>query len=108
MRLSATSPRRAAPWSGNPTKSQRTGRACGRGNGLAPEFEQAGWERLREAIYEGRSARELIHSARVVGPRVHDARVAATCTAHGISELWSADRDFSRFSALCTKNPLTA
>lgn len=44
--------------------------------------------------------------ARVVGPKVHDARIAAVCRAHGVSELWSIDRDFSRFPELRTRNPL--
>jgi uncharacterized protein len=37
---------------------------------------------------------------------VHDARVAALCLAHGISELWSADRDFGRFPGVRVRNPL--
>jgi toxin-antitoxin system PIN domain toxin len=49
---------------------------------------------------------ELLRSSRVAGPRVHDARIAAICLQHGISELWSMDRDFSRFARLVTKNPL--
>jgi predicted nucleic acid-binding protein len=39
---------------------------------------------------------------------VHDARVAALCRDHGVSELWSADRDFSRFAGLSVVNPLLA
>ena len=50
--------------------------------------------------------RELIARARVQGAMVHDARVAALCLSHGVRELWSADRDFSRFPALRTRNPL--
>ena len=50
----------------------------------------------------------LLRSARVSGPQVHDARVAALCLEHGITELWSADRDFSRFPALKVRNPLVA
>ena len=42
----------------------------------------------------------------VTGPRVHDARIAAICMSHGVSELWSADRDFSWFPGLRTVNPL--
>jgi toxin-antitoxin system PIN domain toxin len=49
---------------------------------------------------------ELLRSSHVAGPRVHDARIAAICLQHGISELWSMDRDFSRFARLVTKNPL--
>jgi toxin-antitoxin system PIN domain toxin len=42
----------------------------------------------------------------ITGPRVHDARIAALCLQHAVSELWTADRDFSRFPALKTRNPL--
>lgn len=52
--------------------------------------------------------RQVITSARITGPRVHDARIAALCLAHGVRELWTADRDFSRFPSLATANPLTA
>ncbi|MDR0479405.1 MAG: PIN domain-containing protein [Burkholderiaceae bacterium] len=50
--------------------------------------------------------RELIVKAKVQGPMVHDARIAALCLAHGVRELWSADRDFSRFPSLRVRNPL--
>lgn len=43
---------------------------------------------------------------RVRGPIVHDARVAAICVAHGVGELLTADRDFSLFPELPTRNPL--
>lgn len=45
-------------------------------------------------------------AGRVRGPAVHDARIAALCLAHGVSELWTADRDFGRFPGLATRNPL--
>ncbi len=51
----------------------------------------------------------LVRSAvdgRVAGPVIHDARIAAICLHHGVEELWTLDRDFSRFPALRTKNPL--
>lgn len=48
----------------------------------------------------------LLTESGVTGPKVHDARIAALCLAHGVSELWSADRDFSYFPALRTRNPL--
>jgi len=50
--------------------------------------------------------RQLLEAGQIVGPRVHDARIAAICLQHGISELWTADRDFSFFSVLKTRNPL--
>jgi toxin-antitoxin system PIN domain toxin len=44
----------------------------------------------------------------VSGAMIHDARIAAICLAHGVNELWTADRDFSRFPELKTHNPLSA
>lgn len=50
--------------------------------------------------------RSTLMSSEVTGARVHDARIAAICLVHGIRELWSADRDHSRFHQLKTVNPL--
>jgi len=50
--------------------------------------------------------RGLLHGAKVTGPLVHDARVAALCLQHGVRELWTADRGFSRFGQLEARNPL--
>jgi uncharacterized protein len=40
------------------------------------------------------------------GGRIHDARIAAICLAHGVRELWTADRLFLRVSGLRVRNPL--
>jgi uncharacterized protein len=61
---------------------------------------------LSEAEDYWQQLQGLLRSARVCGPQVHDARVAALCLEHGITELWTADRDFSRFPALRVRNPL--
>ena len=50
--------------------------------------------------------RALIRTGQIFGPKVHDARVAAICLQHGVSELWTIDRDFSRFPGLKVRNPL--
>ena len=50
--------------------------------------------------------RAVLEQGRVAGPVVHDARVAAICRDHGVRELWTADRDFSRFPSLRVRNPL--
>ena len=50
----------------------------------------------------------LLRSSKPSGPQIHDARIAALCLEHGIAELWTADRDFSRFPALKARNPLVA
>jgi toxin-antitoxin system PIN domain toxin len=44
-------------------------------------------------------------SSNVTGGRVHDARIVALCETAGVTELWSADRDFSRFQVKVS-NPL--
>ena len=54
------------------------------------------WSTLQPMLIGGKSE----------GGRVHDARIAALCVANGVTELWSVDRDFSRFPALRTRNPL--
>ncbi|MHB8309155.1 MAG: TA system VapC family ribonuclease toxin [Metallibacterium sp.] len=50
---------------------------------------------------------ELCVDADVCGSQIHDARIAAICVDHGVSQLWTVDRDFSRFHArLPVRNPL--
>jgi len=49
---------------------------------------------------------EFALAANVRGGQIHDARIAACCITSGVSELWTVDRDFSRYPALTTKNPL--
>ena len=48
----------------------------------------------------------LAMQAKVQGGAIHDARIAAICLDHDIHELWTADRDFSRFAGLRVRNPL--
>jgi hypothetical protein len=55
-----------------------------------------GWEHLKEQVT----------AAGLSGPGVHDARIAAICLDHEVRELWTADRDFSKFPKLRTRNPL--
>jgi toxin-antitoxin system PIN domain toxin len=59
--------------------------------------EAAGyWDELKRALESGR----------ITGPAIHDAKIFAICRSHGVRELWSADRDFSRFAGLRIVNPL--
>lgn len=44
--------------------------------------------------------------AQARGGAIHDARIAAICVSHGVAELWSADRDFSRYPRIVVRNPL--
>ena len=50
--------------------------------------------------------RPLALAGRLAGGQVHDARITAVCLGHGVTELWTVDRDFSRFPLLRTRNPL--
>jgi hypothetical protein len=52
--------------------------------------------------------RDFLSVARATGGQVHDARIAALCRLHGIQELWTADREFSRFPELTVRNPLVS
>ena len=61
---------------------------------------------LTEAAAHWPTLRGLLVDGRIAGGQVHDARVAALCRQHGVRELWSADRDFSRFAGLVAVNPL--
>jgi len=61
---------------------------------------------LSEGEGYARHLADTLSASRVVGARIHDARVASLCLFHGIKEIWSADRDFSRFGALTVRNPL--
>lgn len=69
-------------------------------------FESPSLVMLAEDAAYWNTLRALIDQARIDGPRVHDARVAALCVRHAVRELWTADRDFSRFPALRVRNPL--
>jgi len=61
---------------------------------------------LAEGADHWSDLRAQIETGRVAGSRIHDARIAALCIGHGVRELWTADRDFSRFANLATRNPL--
>ena len=62
---------------------------------------------LAEADEYWLQLRSIVDAGKISGPRIHDARIAALCLQHGVRELWSADRDFSRFPELTVVNPLS-
>jgi len=63
---------------------------------------------LGETSKHWQNLRSLIVEAKIEGAKVHDARIAALCMQHGVRELLSADRDFSRFPQIAVRNPLIA
>jgi toxin-antitoxin system PIN domain toxin len=69
-------------------------------------LEAPGLVLLAEAPGYWPELRAILKAGRVAGPAVHDARIAALCRLHGVRELWTADRDFSRFPGPRAINPL--
>lgn len=70
-----------------------------RSGSCVPLAEPAGYfDTLKELAIQGHAG----------GTLIFDARIAATCLLHGVRELWAVDRDFGRFPALRTSNPLIA
>jgi len=61
---------------------------------------------LAESTDHWSHLKRLITIGQISGPKTHDAKIAALCLGHGIAELWTADRDFSRFPDLNCRNPL--
>jgi toxin-antitoxin system PIN domain toxin len=61
---------------------------------------------LTESPTHWTTLRAILIESAITGPRVHDARIMALCRQHGVRELWSADRDFSRFAGVRVVNPL--
>ena len=53
-----------------------------------------------------KTLKRIALAGKIRGLMVHDARIAAICLHNGVTELWSADRGFSRYRQLKTRNPL--
>ena len=70
--------------------------------------ESPGLHLLHEGPGYLETLERLCSRARVAGGKLHDARIAAICLNHGVTQLWTADRDFSLFPELKTRNPLLA
>lgn len=60
---------------------------------------------LAETDRHAEMMKRLVADSGVTGNLVHDAHIAALCLEHGVSELLTGDRDFSRFPGLRTTNP---
>jgi len=50
--------------------------------------------------------KDNLTQSKAVGPVVHDARIVTLCREFGVTCLWTADRDFSRFGSVKVENPL--
>ena len=69
-------------------------------------LDSPGCEMIGEGPGYYDALKKLASRGKITGPMFHDARIAAVCIHHGVRELWTADRDFSRFANLKTHNPL--
>jgi len=63
---------------------------------------------LNEGIGYWKILGHLLETSLIKGPQVHDARIAVLFKQNGVTELWTADRDFNRFQDFATVNPLIA
>ncbi len=60
---------------------------------------------LGEGVDHFTHLRYMVSSGRTIGHLAHDAHIAALIREHGIDELWSTDRDFTRFPGIQVRNP---
>lgn len=60
---------------------------------------------IGEGPFHRNHFRRVVLDAAASGGRVHDAHVAALLVEHGVREIITADRDFSRFAGIAPRNP---
>ncbi|GIW52597.1 MAG: ribonuclease VapC48 [Gemmatimonadales bacterium] len=60
---------------------------------------------LSETSRHGEVMSRVVRDAGVSGNLIHDAHIVALCLEHGVSELLTGDRDFSRFKGIKVVDP---
>jgi uncharacterized protein len=71
------------------------------------------WKRAPHCHFIGTTSAHIeyfcqtLKLSNVVGGAIHDARIVATCLENDVTELWTADRDFSKFLGLKVRNPIS-
>lgn len=60
---------------------------------------------LQEGPRHASFMQRLLKAGQAAGNLAHDAHIAALVLEHGVSELWTADRDFARFPGIRVHNP---
>lgn len=60
---------------------------------------------LKETTRHAEVLSSVLDESGVTGNLIHDAHIAALCFEHGVTELITGDRDFSRFPNLTVGNP---
>ena len=72
---------------------------------LADLFTSPSLNLVRETPDHWHILKRVLDESGVSGNLIHDAHIVALCLEHGVSELITADRDFSRFPSLAIHNP---
>jgi toxin-antitoxin system PIN domain toxin len=70
---------------------------------IATWLKSPSLQMLGETSAHWSTLQRLLSAGDVAGPVVHDARIAALCISHGVTELITLDRDFSRFPELTVR-----
>jgi toxin-antitoxin system PIN domain toxin len=60
---------------------------------------------LQETPNHFKVMKDIISQTGVSGNLIHDAHIAALCLEHGVGEIITGDRDFTRFPFLAVTNP---
>lgn len=62
---------------------------------------------LSESPRHAEVMERVVSEGRASGNLVHDAHIAALCVEHGVRELLTGDRDFTRFEGFTVTNPFS-
>jgi toxin-antitoxin system PIN domain toxin len=68
-------------------------------------FQSPSLTLLQEGPRHAAFMQRLLKAGQATGNLAHDAHIAALVVEHGVSELWSTDRDFARFPGVNVRNP---
>jgi hypothetical protein len=74
-------------------------------DGLDWLLQSASLTLLREGPRHSVFMQRLLRSGQAAGNLAHDAHIAALIAEYGVSELWTADRDFAGFPGIRVRNP---
>jgi toxin-antitoxin system PIN domain toxin len=74
-------------------------------DGIESLFDSPSLTLLGESPAHPGHLRRVVLGGRAVGNLAHDAHIAALALEHGVRELWTTDRDFSRFPGLRVRDP---
>ena len=68
-------------------------------------LEAPGLVLLRETPAHADVMIRVLEDSGATGNLIHDAHIATLCIEHGVKELITGDRDFTRFAELVVRNP---